>query len=154
MKKVNLLFLCMIAFISCNEEQDLDLSVNQNDAGKEIVLKERDSRYPLILSQRKTKPRNTKSIPTLSFSDYLGRSFTCSHFPLGDPEDIKIQVINTEKLMRDYPSYFWKNEIGKGEAQSFAYTDFDRYTENSSTTKKNRQCWLHLKFGFILFRCT
>ena len=63
MKKVNLLFLCMIAFISCNEEQDLDLSVNQNDAGKEIVLKERDSRYPLILSQRKTKPRNTKSIP-------------------------------------------------------------------------------------------
>lgn len=38
--------------------------------------------------------------------------------------------------MRDYPSYFWKNEIGKGEAQSFAYTDFDRYTENSSTTKK------------------
>ena len=42
MKKVNLLFLCMIAFISCNEEQDLDLSVNQNDAGKEIVLKERD----------------------------------------------------------------------------------------------------------------
>ena len=68
MKKVNLLFLCMIAFISCNEEQDLDLSVNQNDAGKEIVLKERDSRYPLILSQRKTKPRNTKSIPTLSFS--------------------------------------------------------------------------------------
>ena len=26
MKKVNLLFLCMIAFISCNEEQDLDLS--------------------------------------------------------------------------------------------------------------------------------
>ena len=30
MKKVNLLFLCMIAFISCNEEQDLDLSVNQN----------------------------------------------------------------------------------------------------------------------------
>ena len=35
MKKVNLLFLCMIAFISCNEEQDLDLSVNQNDAGKE-----------------------------------------------------------------------------------------------------------------------
>lgn len=113
MKKVNLLFLCMIAFISCNEEQDLDLSVNQNDAGKEIVLKERDSRYPLILSQRKTKPRNSKSIPTLSFSDYLGRSFTCSHFPLGDPEDIKIQVINTEKLMRDYPSYFWKNEIGK-----------------------------------------
>ena len=108
MKKVNLLFLCMIAFISCNEEQDLDLSVNQNDAGKEIVLKERDSRYPLILSQRKTKPRNTKSIPTLSFSDYLGRSFTCSHFPLGDPEDIKIQVINTEKLMRDYPSYFCK----------------------------------------------
>ena len=71
MKKVNLLFLCMIAFISCNEEQDLDLSVNQNDAGKEIVLKERDSRYPLILSQRKTKPRNTKSIPTLSFSDYF-----------------------------------------------------------------------------------
>lgn len=38
--------------------------------------------------------------------------------------------------MRDYPSYFWKNEIGKGEAQSFAYTGFDRYTENSSTTKK------------------
>ena len=31
MKKVNLLFLCMIAFISCNEEQDLDLSVNQNE---------------------------------------------------------------------------------------------------------------------------
>ncbi len=53
MKKVNLLFLCMIAFISCNEEQDLDLSVNQNDAGKEIVLKERDSRYPVnIISEK------------------------------------------------------------------------------------------------------
>ena len=149
MKKVNLLFLCMIAFISCNEEQDLDLSVNQNDAGKEIVLKERDSRYPLILSQRKTKPRNTKSIPTLSFSDYLGRSFTCSHFPLGDPEDIKIQVINTEKLMRDYPSYFWKNEIGKGEAQSFAYTGFDRYTENSSTTKKINNAGFTLNLGLF-----
>ncbi|GAA6338911.1 MAC/perforin domain-containing protein [Phocaeicola massiliensis] len=139
----------MIAFISCNEEQDLDLSVNQNDAGKEIVLKERDSRYPLILSQRKTKPRNTKSIPTLSFSDYLGRSFTCSHFPLGDPEDIKIQVINTEKLMRDYPSYFWKNEIGKGEAQSFAYTGFDRYTENSSTTKKINNAGFTLNLGLF-----
>lgn len=149
MKKVNLLFLCMIAFISCNEEQDLDLSVNQNDAGKEIVLKERDSRYPFILSQRKTKPRNTKSIPTLSFSDYLGRSFTCSHFPLGDPEDIKIQVINTEKLMRDYPSYFWKNEIGKGEAQSFAYTGFDRYTENSSTTKKINNAGFTLNLGLF-----
>lgn len=149
MKKVNLLFLCMIAFISCNEEQDLDLSVNQNDAGKEIVLKERDSRYPLILSQRKTKPRNTKSIPTLSFSDYLGRSFTCSHFPLGNPEDIKIQVINTEKLMRDYPSYFWKNEIGKGEAQSFAYTGFDRYTENSSTTKKINNAGFTLNLGLF-----
>lgn len=149
MKKVNLLFLCMIAFISCNEEQDLDLSVNQNDAGKEIVLKERDSRYPLILSQKKTKPRNTKSIPTLSFSDYLGRSFTCNHLPLGDPEDIKIQVINTEKLMRDYPSYFWKNEIGKGEAQSFAYTGFDRYTENSSTTKKINNAGFTLNLGLF-----
>lgn len=151
MKKVNLLFLCMIAFISCNEEQDLDLSVNQNDAGKEIVLKERDSRYPLILSQRKTKPRNTKSIPTLSFSDYLGRSFACNHFPLGDPEDIKIQVINTEKLMKDYPSYFWKNEIEKGDAQSFAYTGFDRYTENSSNTKKVNKAGFSLNLGLFSF---
>lgn len=61
MKKVNLLFLCMVAFISCNEEQDLDLSVNQNDADKEIVLKERDSRYPLILSQK----RRNQEIPNL-----------------------------------------------------------------------------------------
>lgn len=137
MKKVNPLFLYMMAFISCNEEQDL--TIEKDNDGKEIILKERDSRYPLILSQKKTKPRNTKSVPTvptLSFSDYLGRSFTCNHFPLGDPEDIKIQVVNTEKLMRDYPSYFWKNDIGKGDAQSFAYTGFDRYTENSSTTKK------------------
>lgn len=152
MKKVNLLFLCMVAFISCNEEQDLNLSISQNDAGKEIVLKERDSRYPLILSRKKTKSRNTKSVPTvptLSFSDYLGRSFTCNHFPLGDPEDIKIQVINTEKLMRDYPSYFWKNEIGKGEAQSFAYTGFDRYTENSSTTKKINNAGFTLNLGLF-----
>ena len=61
MKKVNLLFLCMIAFISCNEVQDLDLSVNQNDAGKEIVLKERDSRYPLIY----LRERRNQEIPNL-----------------------------------------------------------------------------------------
>lgn len=154
MKKVNLLFLCMVAFISCNEEQDLNLSISQNDADKEIVLKERDSCYPLILSQKKTKSRDTKSVPTvptLSFTDYLGRSFTCKHFPLGDPEDIKIQVVNIQKLMRDYPNYFWKNDIGKGEAQSFAYTIFDRYTENSSTTKKINNAGFSVNLGLFSF---
>lgn len=151
MKKANLLFLCMIALISCNEKQDLNLASKKDGAGKEIVLKERDSRYPLILSKKKTKSRDTKSIPTLSFTNYLGRSYTSNHFPLGDPEDIKIQIINIEKLMKDYPDYFWKNDIGKGDAQSFAYTGFDRYTENSSTTKKVKNAGFTLNLGLFSF---
>lgn len=42
-----------------------------------------------------------------------------------------------------------ENEIGKGEAQSFAYTGFDRYTENSSTTKKINNAGFTLNLGLF-----
>ena len=55
--------------------------------------------------------------------------------------------------MRDYPSYFWKNEIGKVKHKVFAYTGLIDI-QKTQVLQKNKQYWLHLKFGFILFRCT
>ena len=57
MKKIYILTLCILALFSCEKESLDQVQEEQQiqDKNTEIVLKERDPRYPLILSKKEQR---------------------------------------------------------------------------------------------------
>lgn len=130
-----LLIFYFFLFLSCNNESELKDIDNSKDF-HEIILQERNPDIPLVLSER-TKGNNTFILKsTLPFEEYLGRSYKDKVLPIGDGENVYYPVIDIKKLSKDHSNYISNIRIGKGEAKYFSYTEFDRYTSNSKTSKK------------------
>lgn len=130
-----LLIFYFFSFLSCNNESELKDIDNSKDF-HEIILQERNPDIPLVLSER-TKGNNTFILKsTVPFEEYLGRSYKDKVLPIGDGENVYYPVIDIKKLTKDHSNYISNIRIGKGEAKYFSYTEFDRYTSNSKTSKK------------------
>lgn len=129
-----ILFFCLL-FVGC--ENETLYSYKEVDVHK-TLLKERDSNYPWQ-SYKKEKSILSKSCNSrtvLTFNDYLGRSYKDTEYPFESAQNVGFPIIDIEKLARDYPSYIAVKYLGEGEANSFAYSDFSRYTVNSTISKK------------------
>lgn len=131
MKKNVFLFVCLLLFFSCNNtEENINLALNKG----EIVLKERNPNCPLILSQNKiTKSLNSSP---LSFRDHLGFSYKTETLPIGSTENVGFRIIDIDKLEKDNIASITNIRIGTGDPVSFAYSNFDRYTNSSRVNEK------------------
>lgn len=130
--------LMLVGITSCtNEEIEKDVQTAGISEGGTRVLVERDPRYPLILSQKKSD-EETKATTraVLQLKDYLGYSYKQKTLPVGNAENVFYPVLDLDKIKRDYPSYVSEKGIGIASATSFSYSNFERYTENSKTSKK------------------
>jgi len=131
---ISLLFSALFT-ISCNQDDmhsDSGSILNDNV----VVLKEREVPWAPSDFTSKTKLKNSaKGYSGLPHRDFLGYSLKNNSYPLEDTKNISGQVVNIEKLSKDYPSYVksWKNNIG--DAHYYSYATFDRYTNNSKVTK-------------------
>lgn len=131
-KKWLLLFVWVFILGSCEKYEDQQIPAKEKQ--EYVVLKERDPNYPWVPVQRTGLSR---SAPTsLGFKDCVGRSLKFNTFPIENLENLGYPVIDMDKLTKDYPSYYTSWRIGNQSAESFSYSSFDRFLENSSTTKK------------------
>lgn len=129
------LSLIIVSLTACNNADVI--SREEYEDNKTVVIRERDTNSPLILSKKSKTKRLTKAPRyVVSFDKCLGMSFGCNVYPLGSMEDLGYPVIDLEKMSNDYPSYFTSKRIGQSLAESFAYANYDRYTSNSSVTNK------------------
>lgn len=98
---------------------------------------------PLILSKKTSTKSLIQPREKLPFNEYLGRSYVDRTLPIGSSENVAFPVIDIKKLYQEHPNYITDARIGKGEATSFSYANFERYTSNSKTSKK-------IKLGFSI----
>lgn len=125
----------IFCFFSCNNENEFQ-NMNNNKEFQEIILQERDPNIPLVLSEGSSNKNLPQLKATVPFDEYLGRSYKDKVFPIGDGENVYYPVVDIKKLYKDHSGYISDIRIGKGEATCFSYTEFDRYTSNSQTSKK------------------
>lgn len=150
-------FYCTMSLLailsSCSTESFLmNDEKSENATNYSTVIQQRDPNSPVTLSNKgfKANSMSKNGIPNepLELQYYLGRTYKAKRIPLGDPENISFPAINIEKLYTAHPDYVMQNYIGKSEAKSFAYSSFDRYEENSSSTKK-MNAGFQLKLGLF-----
>lgn len=142
MKRWLFIFICALALVSCEKNEDNLLS-NQE---KHIVLKERNPNYPWTPWQRPTLSRATPVV--IGLKDCMGRSLKCNTFPIENMENLGYPVIDMDKFTKDYPTYYTSWRIGTGLAESFSYASFDRFIENSNI-QKNISSGLSLNLGIF-----
>ena len=135
MKKKTVLFLLALVFISCNKVDD-QREYPESDSEKGIVLKERDPDYPWVPIENTKSHSQFSPRLLVTFDKCLGRAYKDDFFPVGTIENVTYSVVDIEKLSKDKPSYFLTKNLNEGIANSFAYSDFQRYTEKSSMSKK------------------
>lgn len=126
--------------ISCTTENEISTSSFKNQMQnneKVLVIKERDSRYPLEFPQR-NKTRSTMTSPKASSPEYdLSSTYKLDYFPLGTAQNLGIPTIDIKKLKESPHSiYIDTKNIGIQTAEAFSYTAFDRYTHKSKETEK------------------
>lgn len=133
MKNVILLLLITLALISCSKESYLiENAINEEYV---IVLKERNFSCPWIPMERTKVDRNLSFKSNMTFDDCLGCGYRDDFFPVGNINNVTYSVIDIKKVLAN-TSYVKSRSLNEGDAKSFAYSSFDRYTENSSVTKK------------------
>lgn len=134
MKKMLLLPFLVVILFSCGENKDVEnvFEVRKNV----IILKDRDTNYPWSPSNLKRESKSNVSFKSVSFKSYLGYAWKGDNFLNGYTKDITYPVINTSKLLLDYPSYYSEKLVNEARANSFSYSNFDRYISNSTTINK------------------
>ena len=135
MKNLMFLFFVSLIIFSCSNEDELVQNI-VNDSGKEEVLKERDPDYPWASYEFSGINRVLASKSILAFEDYLGRATKDDFFPVGNIESVTYSVVDIKKLSKEKPSYISAKRLNIGTANSFSYSNFERYTEKSNTTSK------------------
>lgn len=117
----------------CNEEIDDCLTQSAPFTESITVLKERDSKYPLIFPERKTA---TRGLLTTEVKDYLGCSYRLDKFPLGTAINVGSPIIDINKIRKEEGFYVQDHNVGIQEMEPFSYSTFDRYTLKSKDTEK------------------
>ncbi|SFF44386.1 MAC/perforin domain-containing protein [Sunxiuqinia elliptica] len=132
MKKITLFILLFcIAFFGCEEDSINPIAENNDEL---IIIKERNSKYPLILSQKSSPKLKNSSV--LSFDDYLGRSYKANTIPFGYAENVGYPVIDMKKLLDAHPTYKTHLGINTTNVNAFSFANFERYVDNSTIKGK------------------
>ena len=120
----------MLLFAACTNEMTGPQADIESGDQKEVVLQERASYLPTEWTvEKKSKPA-TRSVQ--SVEEYIGRSYDIGNTILGDPDNVRLPVLDYEKIKSRVISDF----AGTTEIASYAYADYDRYEENVLETKK------------------
>ena len=120
----------MLLFAACTNEMTGPQAGIESGDQKEVVLQERASYLPTEWTvEKKSKPA-TRSVQ--SVEEYIGRSYDVGNTILGDPDNVRLPVLDYEKIKSRVISDF----AGTTEIASYAYADYDRYEENVLETKK------------------
>ncbi len=72
----------------------------------------------------------------LTFDDFLGRSFKADYFPFESMENVGYAVVDIRKLEEQNPGWSFSKGLRITEAKSFAYSDFNSYSVNSTLVDK------------------
>lgn len=120
----------MLLFAACTNEMTGPQVGIESGTQKEVVLQERASYLPTEWTVKKKSKPATRSVQ--SVEEYIGRSYDIGNTILGDPDNVRLPVLDYEKIKSRVISDF----AGTTEIASYAYADYDRYEENVLETKK------------------
>ena len=120
----------MLLFAACTNEMTGPQAGIESGTQKEVVLQERASYLPTEWTVKKNSKPATRSVQ--SVEEYIGRSYDIGNTILGDPDNVRLPVLDYEKIKSRVISDF----AGTTEIASYAYADYDRYEENVLETKK------------------
>lgn len=141
MNKILLVLIGSSFLLSCNNDE-LSQDI-QDGVQKQLILKERDAKYPLQLESDSYRERHDQGSRTsysindpLDAVQYLGRGFKITTVPVADVQNLTWPVVDLEKFERDFHGSIAKKPMLESSVHYFSYANFDRYSQNSSTTKK------------------
>ena len=120
----------MLLFAACTNEMTGPQAGIESGTQKEVVLQERASYLPTEWTVKKNSKPATRSVQ--SVEEYIGRSYDIGNTILGDPDNVRLPVLDYEKIKSRVISDF----AGTTEIASYAYADYDRYEENVLETKE------------------
>lgn len=135
-------FLSMLIILisSCKKEQSNGANTLSNGAS-EVVLFERESKAPVVLSNKKSASNN-RTLATsstdefiLTPKDYLGRSYDAEVSDVGSPLGVRYPVVDMKRLLVDYSEFFKPITINNTSTNVFSFVSFDRYSQKSNTSK-------------------
>ncbi len=136
MKHLILLLTAVLLTVSCSKSEDLATTSTVGESSTVALLKQRANPWAgndYIAKAKFEEIGATRSTSSLSFSDYLGRSFIISNYPTASASNLKYAVIDTDSFFEDYASY------GYLESWSNKATYFDRFAYvTDSETSGNR----------------
>ena len=120
----------MLLFAACTNEMTGPQADIESGDQKEVVLQERASYLPTEWTvEKKSKPA-TRSVQ--SVEEYIGRSYDVGNTILGDPDNVRLPVLDYEKIRSKVTSDF----TGTTEISTYAYANYDRYEKNVLDTDK------------------
>ena len=87
---------------SCTIEDGIDKGYSLKSESvttyEEVVLKERDPKFPLEFPLRNKTKGTVMPFATSSNEDFLGCTYKLQHFPLGTAQNVGIPIVNIKKL--------------------------------------------------------
>ncbi|ULB35516.1 MAC/perforin domain-containing protein [Proteiniphilum propionicum] len=139
-----LLLLGLLALGACTAEDTLttfeEKTNASGDKGKIVILRERDSSFPLILSKKRELFFGTRSSttfpPTLKMYDFIGSAYKANSIPLVNSANITIPIINIKDFYNNFPNNIHIKNNNVNDATSFSFSSYNRYTTTSNVTKK------------------
>lgn len=131
MKQIFIILSLLVFFQSCVTDGSSIESPLQNNS--DIVLQPRSEKLPEATnrpfvneSSRSIGPNGEQIVNSRA---YLGYSYTVGNSIIGDPENIKYQVIDIEKVFENDPSSISAVRLAKSSEDSYAYDSMDSFGE-------------------------
>lgn len=133
-----------VLFAACtNEGDDYNKSGDSQNEFCDVVLKERDSNLPevvtkkIVLERKPSTRANGGDEDMIGNSDILlGHSYTIGSSIMGEYDNVVTSVIDIEKVRALDPDYITPKRLTTNFTRSFAYSDFERYESKSVVTNK------------------
>ena len=141
MKRTIIFSLLGALAFSCTIEDEIDKGYSLKSESvttyEEVVLKERDPKFPLEFPLRNRTKGTVMPFATSSNEDFLGCTYKLQHFPLGTAQNVGIPIVNIKKLKEEYDDFYVKERsLGIQTSDVFSYANFDRYSHKSKDSEK------------------
>lgn len=133
----------VMLFAACTNENDCDYSNIDNTSTEDVILKERDTSLPevitrdVVLDHKPTTRANGQNGEIIGNSDILlGYSYTIGSSIMGEYSNVISPIVDIKKVKALSTEYITPKQLNTNFTRSFAYSNFDRYESNSTVTKK------------------
>lgn len=130
--KNSYLFLSVVLLITaCNNEIDENVQSKIQNGSSEVVLQVRDPNLPTEWSKKKTGMElSTKAYWPVD--QYIGRSYMIGNAIIGDPENVRLPVLNYSKIKDDVTP----DNPGKAKIDVLTYANYDRFEKKAEIERK------------------